>query len=144
LFVHLKEASVDVDKIVARRNALQARHEVLESVPGSGWHKDDTTARNDRDVGLPPLSRRFIAVCDDDRLYFCGPDCAQVRLALAKFAAEFQPEEDFAIQKFAKKMAERYAATVGDVIEMPTKEFNGVAFALNHYKLPVCTVGING
>jgi hypothetical protein len=136
---------MNADKLLARRTEVVERHKVLESVPGSGWHKDDPQRRGSE---VPPPSERPVAIQDDDRVHFVGPCADAVRAAAQKAVEEFCPpgEDDGPSSPIAihsLKVARRVAESTGD-IELGTQDFNGLALAIRHVKVTVCLTALKG
>lgn len=151
---------MDVDYLLRRRATVVARHELLESVPGSGWHRDDARARAELMEGFAAISARPVAIQNDSEFYFVGPCVAIVRTGLAKFAEEYkaareaearaaaeantEPADMVPQLRHADRMARKFAASSGDVIELGSQQFNGVVYALNAMKVLVVVAGAVG
>lgn len=151
---------MEVSHLLARRAAIVARHELLESVPGSGYHADDAQARAERDAGKPPLSKRPVALHHDGRFWLVGPCVAAVREALSRFVAQLSaaleaeaqahaaaglPAPEVLPQKRqAQAVSARVAAETSEVIELPSNEFNAILYGLNEMKVPVVSAGVVG
>lgn len=152
------EARVNAEYLLKRRAAVVARHETLESVPGSGYHPDDEPARAEARKGMAPPSRRPVALQHDGRVWLCGPDVPAVRAALAAFVAAFraeweghraaaeaagvEPSVPAAMAKQAEAVAARVAKEAADVIELPTNEFNAVLYGLRDRGVHVVAAGV--
>ena len=77
--------------LLARRADIIARHKILESVGGSGWHRKD--AGSPHMLDQMPLSERPIGFVGDDEVLFVGEDVDTVKQGLAKFAARYEGQE---------------------------------------------------
>lgn len=137
---------MDTTSLLARRGAVLARHKTLESVPGSGWHKDDAMFRG---TGETPISKRPIAIQCDDTFYFLGDCVPVVREALEEFvekhtSSDKEPSERTAQQIHALKIAKAVAAGSEDVIELPSQWFNSCLYALHETGVKVVTTGATG
>lgn len=134
---------VDVEQLSKRRAAVVARHEVLESVPGSGWHPDDAQARDEARGGMSPVSKRPVALQGDGVAYFVGPDVPLVRERLASFAKKHADADGPAQLTHAAAVCSRVAAGEGDdVIELPSRDFNAALYALGDLKVTVVVTGV--
>lgn len=136
---------MDTATLLGRRQQVYDRHKTLESVPGSGWHKDDSQPRETRGRGHACLSARPIAIQDDDTVYFVGPDVAVVREALLRFAAGNEPTlaPDAPAQKHqAVRIAKKVAGDSGDAIELTAQQFNSALYGLSEAGLLVVVTGL--
>lgn len=149
---------MDTDYLLKRRATIVARHETLESVSGSGWHKDDAQALGEARKGMVPISQRPVAISNDGTFYFCGPCVAAVRAHLSAFVAraKAEREEHLAAAKAAgvdpsertaqAVQAEQVSAKVtggdSDVIVLPSNEFNAILYGLREVGVDVVTAGV--
>lgn len=121
-----------------RREKVKARHKVLASVSGSGWHKDDESERRRRDAGEMPMAERPVAIQDDDRILIVAQDVQIVQDGLRKFlatdGAKIEANQNAEhVEKFAVKLAKRVlleTKETAETITVSTQEWNGVNFAL--------------
>lgn len=151
---------MDTEYLLNRRAAVIARMETLESVPGSGWHPTDAHAKAERDLGMPPLSRRPVSLHYDGTYYLVGPDVADVRAALGRYAAEAEaerrrvaaaheaaalpPPEELPQALQGRQVAARVAAETGDRIELKSADWNACLYGLNALKMVVASAGVVG
>jgi len=145
--------AVDEATLLARRRAVVDWHRTLESVPGSGWHRDDAQPRETRDRGLARLSDRPVGIQDDDLVYFCGPDVAAVTAALRGFVEKTtagDPERladrlgESGLLRHALKVARRYADRTDAVLTVPSQDYNGCLFALADAGIVVVGADLRG
>lgn len=138
-----------LQKLLERRAAVAARHKVLASVSGSGWHKTDAQEAERIGKGRLPLCERPIAIQDDDRVWIVGPDVGSVMELLGAFL-QIQQADDVAdpdrekstMEKFAAKCANRVIAAGGDSICLPTQDWNSINFALHAAGVDCVITGI--
>lgn len=149
---------MDAGYLLKRRADVVARHELLETVQGSGYHPDDEQAKNDQRRGRKPLSQRPVAIQHDGRTWLCGPDVPAIRTALAQWVRKFQTEQERHLQaaaavgidpsapparaKQAESVAMRVAAGDGDVIELASNEFNAILYGLDELGVQVVATGV--
>lgn len=149
---------MDTNHLLKRRAAVVARHDVLESVPGSGWHCDDARARAERHDGFASISSRPVAIQNDNEFYFVGECVPIVRAALANFIEEYdaarageaagaeesgtEPPDMVPQLRHAYRMAKKFGSEAGDVIKLGSQEFNGLTYALNAMKTLVVVAGV--
>lgn len=133
------------DKVTleTRRSQVLARHKVLESVPGSGWHKDDPAFKAS---GHPKLTDRPVAIHDDDTVYFVG-DC--VGFVREEAAAACELIGDQAVQGEIPlldiqscKVCGSVGSGTGDTIELTPAQFNALSYGLDKVGVHVCSTQI--
>lgn len=149
---------MDVAYLLKRRADVVARHALLESVPGSGYHPDDEQARGEQRKGRKPLSLRPVAIQYDGRSWLVGDDVKSVRESLgvwvdrfrteqedhkaAAAAAGIEPSAPPAQARHAERVCERVAGETTDVIELQNQEFNAVLYGLREVGVLVVTAGV--
>lgn len=145
------------DYLLKRRADVIARHEVLESVQGSGYHPDDGQAQDMARRKLLPLSKRPTAIHNDGTTYLCGPDVPFVRESLrgwlegfrkqqkehqdAAAAAGIEPSSPSPQAKQAERVAAAVANGDSEVIQLGNAEWNSVLYGLNELNIHVVTAG---
>lgn len=138
--------------LLKRRQEIIDRHRTLESVPGSGYHPDDPTAREAARRGEKPLSERIVALKDDEDICVVGPDAARLRQLLGTFCRklkELQAESRAAGQDepdvlnfglpwqiCVVRYTARVMATEGDV-RVPTQQWNYLNSVLQAMRVDV-------
>lgn len=136
---------MQTERLLKRRQDVIDRHRVLESVPGSGYHPNDADSRERARKGEAPLSERPVALLDDDRIHVAGPDAAAVRAALARHVESFGGAPlDRADEKYALQISRRVAASGGELLTLPTREWNACLLALAHQGVQVVLADANG
>jgi hypothetical protein len=149
---------VDTAYLLKRRAAVVGRHEVLESVQGSGYHPDDEQARDEQRKKRKPLSQRPVAIQHDGRAWLCGPDVPAIRATLKEWVEKFragqaehkesaaaagiEPSAPPPQAKQAEAVSARVAAETSAVIELPNQEFNAILFGLNEMGVQIVTTGV--
>lgn len=133
---------MDLAVLEARRATVIARHELLESVPGSGWHPDDPPRRDARGSDVVPLSQRPTQIDVDTVGYFVGPDVPVVRAALAAYAARPGNEDDLPMIVQTRAIAKRLAEEDGPAIVMPGSDRNNVCLALAEEGIRIVSAGL--
>lgn len=111
------------------RDGVITHAKVLESVPGSGWHPDDADSQVRQRRKEKPLSERPVAVQDDDRVYIVGADVATVKDALKAYLEKHTAPPTTALDAGIIRCSRR-ACEAGDVICLPTQDWNYVLNAL--------------
>lgn len=125
--------------LLKRREEVVAANQKAETSRGSGWHPGDPGAEA-RDHELP-LSRRPVALQEDDYVHLVGPDVAAVKAALEKVVALCAADpEAFLGVAFTAKVARcaRKALAQGDSLTLPTQEWNYALQGLHAVGLQVC------
>lgn len=149
---------MDAEYLLKRRAAVVARHEVLASVPGSGWHADDARARAERNDGFAAIAARPVAIQNDNEFYVVGPCVAIVRDGLSRFAEEYRAAREaeataataagvdapevVAQLRHADRVARKYVAEPADVLRLSSQDFNGLVYALSMVKVLVVVAGV--
>ena len=126
---------------LARRADIIARHKILESVGGSGWHRKD--AGSPHMLDQMPLSERPIGFVGDDEVLFVGEDVDTVKQGLAKFAARYEGQE---IPEDAAQLIRTLKAVPGQIARrqhdgeyaIPRGKWNDINFALHDVGVICC------
>ena len=139
---------MDQAYLLKRRAETIARHQVLESVSGSGYHPDDQQAIDMMKKKQLPLSKRPVAIQHDGKVWLCGDDVPLIRERLKVFVIAHKKEQDEHIAtaesigiepspptpavKQAYAVSKRVSEGIGEVIELPSNEFNAILLGLRH------------
>jgi len=131
-------------RLLAKREETLALNRAAERTRGSGWHPGDLGAEARDRANELLLSERPVALQVDDRVYFVGGCVGPVRAACRDYAARVGPaiaKEPWAYVRRAAELAARVGAGDGPVVELPTRDFNGVLHALAEEGVQVVTTG---
>ena len=134
---------MDVNVLLAKRQAIVARFQLMESVKESPWSPDHPVMQQAmREDGAVLGSTRPVALKDDTRMYFCGPDVGVVLDAARRYVdaqsgdKELQAREQFAVTVCKEMLADNEGKTA-EFLRMGTQEFNHVLIVLNAAGLQV-------
>lgn len=129
---------METAKLLARRQVVLERHKVLESVPGSSWHPNDPDSLTRHRLGEMPLSKRPIALLDDDRVHVVGECFLNVVAWLKAWLPEgrklVKPGQRADILDSVRTVEQvlegEYTQDEGERLTMPTRKWNACLYAL--------------
>lgn len=142
------------DQLATIADKQRRRHEVLETLdPALPWHPEHPDMQERLRRGELPLSKRPVAVLDDDRVHLFGPCLETVRAGLRQFLGRLVEAREAAkaevdlighglrYQDCVVKMANRALAQPPDHLCLPQVDWNCCLHALAEVGVQVVLCG---